>query len=444
MAKVRFVVKSNKDIVQLILRVLVSREQDFQKGTKIFIPIEYWNKEEKRLYTRKDKIPFKNDADFIKTINQCNNFLNTIENIVFENMSNTKNISSLLIEDEILRFHGLPTSNDLIKRKHETLKRNEEISKNKLLPYIKKYNILRSNDTSILDSTKQKYKYLENVIEQYQVVFDKELNIIECNKDFFQNFESFLSDHKRLMKSTIRRVIKNLKTVLYDARNNGIETNPQIHFSIKRHKEGDVVFLSFDELNLLNNLDINDETLSNTRDWLLIGCYTGQRISDFMRFNNNCIRKYKDKNEYEYELIEITQIKTKKKVTIPVHPIVKSIIDKHNGFPPLFSLNASSNSTIFNTNLKKLIKYAEINRLVNAKEFDDDEKRNFVKLIPLYKAVSSHICRRSFASNYYGHPNFPTSLLIAITGHQYESTFLEYIGKNDISKALEIAKIFNS
>ena len=37
MAKVRFVVKSNKDIVQLILRVLVSREQDFQKGTKIFI-----------------------------------------------------------------------------------------------------------------------------------------------------------------------------------------------------------------------------------------------------------------------------------------------------------------------------------------------------------------------------------------------------------------------
>lgn len=444
MAKVRFVVKSNKDIVQLILRVLVSREQDFQKGTKIFIPIEYWNKEEKRLYTRKDKIPFKNDADFIKTINQCNNFLNTIENIVFENMSNTKNISSLLIEDEILRFHGLPTSNDLIKRKHETLKRNEEISKNKLLPYIKKYNILRSNDTSILDSTKQKYKYLENVIEQYQVVFDKELNIIECNKDFFQNFESFLSDHKRLMKSTIRRVIKNLKTVLYDARNNGIETNPQIHFSIKRHKEGDVVFLSFDELNLLNNLDINDETLSNTRDWLLIGCYTGQRISDFMRFNNNCIRKYKDKNEYEYELIEITQIKTKKKVTIPVHPIVKSIIDKHNGFPPLFSLNASSNSTIFNTNLKKLIKYAEINRLVNAKEFDDDEKRNFVKLIPLYKAVSSHICRRSFASNYYGHPKFPTSLLIAITGHQYESTFLEYIGKNDISKALEIAKIFNS
>ncbi|WP_291065152.1 hypothetical protein, partial [Empedobacter sp. UBA4754] len=212
MAKVRFVVKSNKDIVQLILRVLVSREQDFQKGTKIFIPIEYWNKEEKRLYTRKDKIPFKNDADFIKTINQCNNFLNTIENIVFENMSNTKNISSLLIEDEILRFHGLPTSSELIKRERETKKKFEEINKNKLLPYIKHYNILRSNDTSILDSTKQKYKYLENVIEQYQVVFDKELNIIECNKDFFQNFESFLSDHKRLMKSTIRRVIKNCKS----------------------------------------------------------------------------------------------------------------------------------------------------------------------------------------------------------------------------------------
>lgn len=444
MAKVRFIVKSNKDIVQLIVRVQVTRNNDFQKATKIFIPIEYWNKDEKRLFTRKDKTPFKNDADFIKTINQCNNLLNSIENIVVENMSNTENISPLLIEDEILRFHGLPTSSELIKRERETKKKFEEINKNKLLPYIKHYNILRSNDTSILDSTKQKYKYLEKVIEQYQYVFDNELNINDCNKDFLQNFETFLSEHKRLMKSTIRRVIKNLKTVLYDARNNGIELNPQIHFTIKRHKEGDVVFLNFDELKLLNDLDIIDESLSNTRDWLLVGCYTGQRISDFMRFNNNCIRKYKDKNDNEYELIEITQIKTKKKVTIPIHPIVKRIIDKHKGFPPLFSQNESSNSTIFNTNLKKLIKYAEIDRMVYAKEFDNDEKRNFVKLIPLYKAVSSHICRRSFATNYYAHPNFPTPLLMSITGHQYESTFLQYIGKNDINNALQVARIFHN
>lgn len=444
MAKVRYIVKSNKDIVQLIVRVLVTRNIDFQKGTKIFIPLEYWNKEEKRLYSRKDKTPYKNDADFIKTINQCNNLLNSIENIVFENLSNTENITPLLIEDEILRFHGLPTSNDLIKKKLEIQKKSDEIKKNKLLPYIENYNKLRANDTSILNSTKQKYKYLATVVEQFQYIYDRDINIKDCNKDFFQNFEAFLSEHKKLMKSTIRRVIKNLKTVLYDARNNGVETNPQIHFTIKRHKEGDVVFLNFDELNKINTLEINDKILDNTRDWLLIGCFTGQRVSDFMRFSKECIRKYKDENENEYEIIEITQIKTKKKVAIPTHPIVRSIIDKHNGFPPLFSQNESSNSTIFNTNLKKLIKYAEIDRMVYAKEFDEDEKRNFVKLIPLYKAVSSHICRRSFASNYYGHPKFPTSLLIAITGHQYESTFLEYIGKNDISKALEIAKIFNS
>ncbi|MGV0845653.1 tyrosine-type recombinase/integrase [Empedobacter falsenii] len=300
------------------------------------------------------------------------------------------------------------------------------------------------NDSSIVESTKQKYRYLESVIEQYQFVFEKELDIIDCNKDFFQNLEGFLFDYKKLMKSTIRRVIKNLKTVLYDARNNGIETNPQIHFKIKRHKEGDVVFLTFDELDKLNNLEINDKTLINTRDWLLIGCFTGQRVSDFMRFDKNCVRKYKDKNENEFELIEITQIKTKKRVTIPLHPVVKNIINKYNDFPPVFSKNSGSNSTIFNANLKKLLKKAEINRMVYAKEYDVDDKRNYVKHIPLYKAASSHICRRSFASNYYGHPNFPTSLLIAITGHQYESTFLEYIGKNDISKALEIAKIFNS
>ncbi|MGV0920886.1 hypothetical protein ACTS94_11020 [Empedobacter falsenii] len=444
MAKVRFVVKGNKDIVQLIVRISISRNNDFQKASKIFIPIEYWNKEEKKLYTRKDKIPFKNDADFIKTINQCNTLLNSIENIVVENMSNTDTITPSLIEDGILHFHGLPTSTEIIEKECEIQKKKEEIDRNRLLPYITNYNILRHNDTSILNSTKQKYKYLEKVIDQYQLAINKDINIIECNKEFFQNFESFLFNYKRLMKSTSRRVIKNLKTILYDARNNGHETNPQIHFTIKRNKEGDVIFLNFNELDKLNGLELGDKTLDNTRDWLLIGCFTGQRISDFMRFNKNCIRNYMDNNGIEYELIEITQIKTKKRVAIPVHPIIKNIIEKHNGFPPLFSENESSNSTIFNVNLKKLLNIAEINRMVYAKEFDNEDKRNYIKLIPLYRAASSHICRRSFASNYYGHPNFPTSLLIAITGHQYESTFLEYIGKNDIYKALQVAKIFNN
>ena len=42
--------------------------------------------------------------------------------------------------------------------------------------------------------------------------------------------------------------------------------------------------------------------------------------------------------------------------------------------------------------------------------------------------VSSHIGRRSFATNYYG--KMPTALIQAITGHKTESSFLLYIDRD--------------
>ena len=41
--------------------------------------------------------------------------------------------------------------------------------------------------------------------------------------------------------------------------------------------------------------------------------------------------------------------------------------------------------------------------------------------------ISAHDLRRSFATNYYG--KVQTPILMRITGHKKESTFLEYIGE---------------
>jgi integrase len=45
---------------------------------------------------------------------------------------------------------------------------------------------------------------------------------------------------------------------------------------------------------------------------------------------------------------------------------------------------------------------------------------------PKYRFISTHIMRRSFATNYYG--KIETPILMHITGHTKESTFLSYIG----------------
>lgn len=444
MAKVKFIVKGNQEIVQLIIRISLSRMQDFQKASKIYIPSRYWNFYEKRLFNRKDRTEFRNDAEFIKTINNCNKLLAIIEDFVLGKLSNPDLITPVIIEDEILNFHGLETNIEKQKREKFEKEKLKEKNCNQLMNHITRYNKLRINDSSILMSTKQKYKYLEKRVYEFETLNKKVILLDDCDKEFFNSFEEFLYCEKKLMKSTIIRVIKNLKTILYDAQKNGYKINPQFNISQKKSKEGDVIYLTLEELDVIRSFEIQDRTLDITRDWLIVGSFTGQRVSDFMRFNNDCIRTYKDQDENKYDIIEITQIKVKKMVSIPIHPYVKEIIFKYNGFPPLFTKNFHSNSTIFNLKLKELIELIGIKRMVNAKEFDVIEKRNFIRKISIHKAISSHVCRRSFASNFYGDPKFPTPLIMSITGHRYENTFLEYIGKSDINKALQVAKIFNS
>jgi len=53
---------------------------------------------------------------------------------------------------------------------------------------------------------------------------------------------------------------------------------------------------------------------------------------------------------------------------------------------------------------------------------------------PKYEFVTSHIIHRSFASNYYR--KIETPLLMSITGHSRESTFLTYIGTHQNKDAL--------
>ncbi|MAW95922.1 MAG: hypothetical protein CMF36_02150 [Leeuwenhoekiella sp.] len=60
-------------------------------------------------------------------------------------------------------------------------------------------------------------------------------------------------------------------------------------------------------------------------------------------------------------------------------------------------------------------------------EVKDNVWRKEKGSFPKWQLVSTHICRRSFATNHYG--KLPTPVLMAVTGHTTEKMFLNYIGK---------------
>jgi integrase len=107
-------------------------------------------------------------------------------------------------------------------------------------------------------------------------------------------------------------------------------------------------------------------------------------------------------------------------------PLVIKILE--NEFPRRVS------QVVFNKQIKALCKMARIDELVSGFMNNPKTKRKEIVDAPKYEFVTSHIMRRSFASNYYG--KIETPLLMNITGHSKENTFLTYIGTHQNKDAL--------
>ena len=220
-------------------------------------------------------------------------------------------------------------------------------------------------------------------------------------------------------------MLKLLKIILRDADKSGYAIHPYSNYieSFKQKSSDRIIhFLNPAEIKVLKGLARIPSDLEDSYKWLLIGLSIGQRVSDLLSLKPDNIRKAAN-GLY----IDIMQQKTKKAVTIGVaDPLVIALLE--NKFPKVLSQVA------FNKQIKVICKIAGISEVVRGFKNNPKTRRKEVIEGPKYEFVTSHIMRRSFASNYYG--KIETPLLMNITGHTKESTFLTYIGTHQNKDAL--------
>lgn len=72
-----------------------------------------------------------------------------------------------------------------------------------------------------------------------------------------------------------------------------------------------------------------EDHLSAHRDIFVMACFVGARHSDWSQ-----IRKANIVTENGKELLKMKQTKGKKMVHIPIHSVVRLILNKYNGEPP--------------------------------------------------------------------------------------------------------------
>lgn len=417
MASINFLYRSTNENSNLNLRLLFRNNgKDYVFGTKTKVEVSkyYWTKQHKK----KSK-----DIEIANKQTDINNELNKIENHVLKafNSVNVETINKEWLKTQIDFYYNPSTENN-------------EVPKD-LINYIDFYIEYRKNE--IVKNTLKNINVVKQTLKRFEVSRKQTIIIKDIDNAFKNEFVKYCKKELYAL-GTIERAFVSIKTFCKHARFLGLETHHQLDsLNIKTSEKTDKIYLTFKELEKIENINKNQltDSLENAKDWLIISCYVGQRISDFMRFTDQHVR-IEDGDHY----IEFKQTKGKKLTTIPLHPKVLEILKKRNGkFPYKIS------DQNYNIYIKTVCELAGINEPTQGEIKRETKKgskiyRKQLGIYKKYELVTSHIGRRSLATNFYG--IIPTTHLMKMTNHSTEAMFLKYIGKSNKDLAKETFKYF--
>ena len=300
-----------------------------------------------------------------------------------------------------------------------------DILTNSIDAYIDKGDNLTDGSIKNLDNLKKFIVNYEN-----DALNGKQVLIRNIDLNFIDAFKKY---HKSKGRSInyVGTYISILRAVVNKASLSGIPTHPQFKQikAIKELKDPDeIIVLTEAEQLLIKDSTLKRESHINARKWLLLGCLIGQRAGDLL---NITVKNLKDIKGFK--IIELKQQKTGKLVAIPLLPEALEIIEE--GLPYKISLEH------FNKYSKDICEIAEIDTMVKGKMRINDKRTLTAGHYKKWQVISSHVCRRSFATNFYG--KIPTSVLMNITAHSTEKMFLSYIGKSTYDNAYQMLEYFS-
>ena len=413
MATINYLFRSTKNKAKLTLRLLFRHMgEDFTIDAKTDIEVEqeFWKKHfpQKKL----------NDTSLIREKTRISNATNDLSVYILDKLelANLHPVNKIWLQTQIDEYYNpkvdlpaVPTS---------------------LTDYFDYYiELLITNR-----NTKKKLITTKNKLLKYQEeVLNKAIEIEKIDNLFLNDLKKYLVK-QQYNQNTILVDFTSIKTICRHAKSSLPVKEQIFSWSLKKEKTP-FVYLTFEEIDRIIELSNLPEYLDNARDWLVISCYTGQRVSDFMLFDKSKIRVEKEQNGSEIKFIEFTQKKTKQHIALPLHQEVIKVLEKRNGdFPrPLSDVK-------YNKYIKAVALEAGLVEELEAYKLNAEINRKEKKLYPKHELITSHIGRRSFATNHYG--KIPTVFLMSATGHMSEKMFLNYIGKTQADLARSLSTFF--
>ncbi|MFV8440813.1 phage integrase SAM-like domain-containing protein [Flavobacterium sp. LB2P44] len=412
MASVKCLLQSKSDNANIYIQFSISRTQVFKRKTGFIIDAKDWN----------GKAPIQKSQE-LKTLKSKLDKLAT-----FINDAHNDTIST-----------GIEFTADWLQLQIDLYnKKTPVLELDVMTTYIQKYideAPYKQNAKKELGLSKgriQNLKLFKSTVLKFEVevLKGKSILIRNINLKFVEQYKNWMFG-KGYSTNYVGKNIANIRTICLDALKNDIETSTQIKnikgISESREPE-DIVFLSEDEQEAIKKAPLLREALINARKWLLLGCLIGQRGSDLLSITDKNIKELNG-----MKIIELKQQKTGKLVAVPLLPEAVEIIE--SGLPYKISL------VHFNEHIKDVCLEAGLIAPTKGRKKIKFNKPTVKGVYPKHEVISSHICRRSFATNFYG--RIPTPVLMNITAHGTERMFLSYIGKTTYDNAYQMLDYFS-
>jgi len=197
----------------------------------------------------------------------------------------------------------------------------------------------------------------------------------ELSYDVIRKYERHLLEEINLSNSTHGKRMKHLRWFL---RSLDFDTS-----KIKlRVFQRPILSLDNNELEALENFQVDQGTeRQKAKDLFLLGCYTGQRISDIKHLRPSSLHG---------DELRLKQTKTGKDVFIPLLPQTAAILARYNGHAPKLP------EQHLNEHIKKICRDAGIVTMVS--HVTNKGGLDIRKDVPKYQLITSHISGKTFIS----------------------------------------------
>lgn len=224
----------------------------------------------------------------------------------------------------------------------------------------------------------------------------KDIRLKDLDLKFIQNLEYFFKTELKLKQATVYRSIQRVKKIIQFANaENYLQKDPFHLYKNKKHKTI-IVYLTDEELKQLEKHTFSQPRLQQVKDLFIFCCYTGLAYHEMSTLTTKNIEIGFDGKEW----IQMIRKKTNRRISVPVLPKAKEILEKYNNELPSIS------NQKFNSYLKEIS-----------------------ELLSIDKKLTHHTARKTFATTVLLFNNVPMEIVSELLGHSNMNITQSHYGK---------------